>query len=141
MAERLVAEMTDDWDPKQYHDEYRDELLAFIKKRSRAGKVTAAPETEDEPAKPKRADIIDIAELLKRSLAKTGRGSAAAPATEIRLRSSGEPRPLSPQAGFRRDAGAQGAHAAGREAPVLRDPAPRTRATCTTTSGSSSTAC
>lgn len=72
MAERLVAEMTDDWDPKQYHDEYRDELLAFIRKRSRAGKVTAAPETEDEPAKPKRADIIDIAELLKRSLAKTG---------------------------------------------------------------------
>ncbi len=72
MAERLVAEMTDDWDPKQYHDEYRDELLAFIKKRSRAGKVTGAPETEEEPATPKRADIIDIAELLKRSLARTG---------------------------------------------------------------------
>ena len=72
MAERLVAEMTEDWDPKQYHDEYRAELLAFIKKRSRAGKVTGAPETEDEPATPKRADIIDIAELLKRSLARTG---------------------------------------------------------------------
>lgn len=72
MAERLVAEMTEDWDPKQYHDEYRDELLAFIKKRSRAGKVTGAPETEEEPATPKRADIIDIAELLKRSLARTG---------------------------------------------------------------------
>ena len=72
MAERLVAEMTEDWDPKQYHDEYRDELLAFIKKRSRSGKVTGAPETEEEPATPKRADIIDIAELLKRSLARTG---------------------------------------------------------------------
>jgi DNA end-binding protein Ku len=72
MAERLVAEMTEDWDPRQYHDEYRDELLAFIKKRSRAGKVTGAPETEEEPATPKRADIIDIAELLKRSLARTG---------------------------------------------------------------------
>ena len=72
MAERLVAEMTEEWDPKQYHDEYREELLAFIKKRDRAGKVTAAPETEEEPAPRKRADIIDIAELLKRSLAKTG---------------------------------------------------------------------
>ena len=72
MAERLVAEMTEDWDPRQYHDEYRDELLAFIKKRSRAGKVTGAPGTEEEPATPKRADIIDIAELLKRSLARTG---------------------------------------------------------------------
>jgi DNA end-binding protein Ku len=72
MAERLVAEMTEDWDPQKYHDEYRDELLAFIKKRGRAGQLTSAPETEEKPATPKRADVIDIAELLKRSLAKTG---------------------------------------------------------------------
>ena len=72
MAERLVAEMTEDWDPSKHHDEYRDELLAFIKKRGRAGHLAAAPETREEPATPKRADIIDIAELLKRSLAKTG---------------------------------------------------------------------
>jgi Ku70/Ku80-like protein len=37
MAERLVAEMTEDWDPKQYHDEYRGELLAFSS-RSAAGR-------------------------------------------------------------------------------------------------------
>ena len=36
MAERLVAEMTEDWDPKQYHDEYRAELLASS--RSAAGR-------------------------------------------------------------------------------------------------------
>jgi DNA end-binding protein Ku len=72
MAERLVAEMTEDWDPEQYHDEYRDELLAFIRKRSRAGQLTSAPEIEEKPATRKRADIIDIAELLKQSLARTG---------------------------------------------------------------------
>jgi DNA end-binding protein Ku len=72
MAERLVAEMTEDWDPKKYHDEYRDELLAFIKKRGRAGRLAEAPATREEPTAPKRADIIDIADLLKRSLAKTG---------------------------------------------------------------------
>ena len=72
MAERLVGEMTEDWDPEQYHDEYRDELLAFIKKRSRAGRLASATETEEEPAPRKRADIIDIAELLKRSLSRTG---------------------------------------------------------------------
>lgn len=72
MAERLVDEMTGDWDPAQYHDEYRDELLAFVKKRARAGRLAAAPESREEPALPKRADVIDIAELLKRSLAKTG---------------------------------------------------------------------
>lgn len=72
MAERLVAEMTEEWDPTKYHDEYRDELLAFIRKRRRAGQTTSAPEPEAEPATRKRADIIDIAELLKRSLARTG---------------------------------------------------------------------
>jgi DNA end-binding protein Ku len=72
MAERLVAEMTEDWDPQKYHDEYRDELLAFVKKRGRAGQLAAAPETEEKPATRKQAEIIDIAELLKRSLAKTG---------------------------------------------------------------------
>ncbi|MEX2220754.1 MAG: Ku protein [Candidatus Rokuibacteriota bacterium] len=72
MADRLVAEMTEEWDPEQYHDEYRDELLAFIKKRGRAGRLASAPETREEPATPKRAEIIDIAELLKRSLARTG---------------------------------------------------------------------
>lgn len=72
MAERLVEEMTEDWDPGQYHDEYRDELLAFIKKRGRTGQLTSAPEAPEEPVTRKRADIIDMAELLKRSLARTG---------------------------------------------------------------------
>jgi DNA end-binding protein Ku len=72
MAERLVDEMTEDWEPEKYHDEYRDELLAFIKKRGRAGQLTSAPETEEKPAKRKRAEVIDIAELLERSLAGGG---------------------------------------------------------------------
>ena len=72
MAERLVDEMTEDWEPEKYHDEYRDELLAFIKKRGRAGQLTSAPETEEKPAKRKRAEVIDIAELLERSLAGSG---------------------------------------------------------------------
>jgi DNA end-binding protein Ku len=72
MAERLIAEMTEDWAPEKYHDEYREELLAFIRKRGRAGRLAAAAETPEEPAPRKRADVIDIAELLKRSLAKSG---------------------------------------------------------------------
>ena len=72
MAERLVAEMTEDWDPARYHDEYRDELLAFVKKRARTGRLAAASEGREETTTPRRADVIDIAELLKRSLAKTG---------------------------------------------------------------------
>jgi DNA end-binding protein Ku len=74
MAERLIDEMTGEWDPSRYHDEYQEELLAFVKKRGRAGRVAEAPETAEEEAAPRRADIIDIAELLKRSLAGKGEG-------------------------------------------------------------------
>ena len=72
MAERLIAEMTEAWKPERYHDEYRDELLAFIKKRGRAGQLASSPEPEEEPARPKRAEVVDIADLLQKSLARGG---------------------------------------------------------------------
>jgi DNA end-binding protein Ku len=75
MAERLIGEMADEWKPEQYHDEYREELLAFIKKRGREGKLESAPEPEEEkPARPKRGEVVDLAELLKKSLGKAGTG-------------------------------------------------------------------
>ena len=74
MAERLIDEMTDAWKPERYHDEYKDELLAFIKKRGRAGQLEAAPEEEErKPARKGRAEVIDIADLLQKSLAGKGR--------------------------------------------------------------------
>jgi DNA end-binding protein Ku len=79
MAERLIDEMSDSWKPERYHDEYKDELLAFIKKRGRAGKLEAAPEDEEEkPARKGRAEVIDIADLLQKSLAGKGNGRKAA---------------------------------------------------------------
>ena len=72
MAERLIAEMSGRWKPEQYRDEYRGELLAFIKRRARAGKLAAMPEPQDEPTTMRRGQVIDIAELLRKSLAKAG---------------------------------------------------------------------
>jgi DNA end-binding protein Ku len=72
MAERLIAEMTEPWRPERYHDDYRDELVAFIKKRAKAGKLAAAPEMEEKPTRPRRGEVIDIADLLRKSLARAG---------------------------------------------------------------------
>jgi DNA end-binding protein Ku len=84
MAERLIDEMTEPWNPERYRDEYRDELLAFIKKRGRAGKLAAAPEEEEEPVRHPRADVIDIADLLQKSLADKGARARSKPADERR---------------------------------------------------------
>jgi DNA end-binding protein Ku len=68
MAEQLVRDMSEPWNPAQYRDQYRSELMAFIRKRARSGR-----EEEPKPAKAPRtkpAEVIDLMELLKRSVGK-----------------------------------------------------------------------
>jgi len=72
MAERLVEQMVEPWDPSKYRDEYRDELTAFIRKRAKAGKLEE-PEVE-EPAPRKAGKVIDIMSLLKQSVDKAEKG-------------------------------------------------------------------
>lgn len=69
MAQRLVEEMTRPWDPSALRDEYRDELLGFIKKKATKGEVedvAAAPRPQQEGGK-----VLDMMSLLKRSLEQT----------------------------------------------------------------------
>lgn len=66
MAELLVEQMVETWQPDKYRDEYRDDLLARIEARIAAGDTQlvaeAAPEEEE------ASDVVDIMTLLKRSV-------------------------------------------------------------------------
>lgn len=68
MAEQLIQDMVEPWDPTKYRDEYRDDLMAFIRRRAKTGRVETTVRTA--PAKPKPAEVIDLMELLKRSMGK-----------------------------------------------------------------------
>lgn len=76
MAERLVDDMVMEWNPAQYHDTYRDDLMKMIEEKA-SGKAAPAPKARRAP---KEAEVIDFAKLLERSLAgrKGGEGKAAA---------------------------------------------------------------
>lgn len=65
MAERLVEDMAIDWDPAQYHDTYRDDLMKLIGEKA-AGKTRRAPRAKRAAG---GAEVIDFAALLERSLA------------------------------------------------------------------------
>ncbi len=66
MAEQLVETMAAAWEPEQYRDTYRDELLQLIDKKVKTGKVAATPKA---PArKAKGAEVVDIMALLKQSV-------------------------------------------------------------------------
>ncbi len=73
MAERLIEDMSMKWDPRQFHDTYRDDLLKMIEEKA-AGHVKKMPKAHA----PRQAEVIDFARLLERSLSERKRGGAAA---------------------------------------------------------------
>jgi DNA end-binding protein Ku len=66
LAESLVQGMAGEWNPDEYHDEYRDALMKVIHKRIKAGQTEEAPEEEEEPEEaPATVNFMDV---LKRSV-------------------------------------------------------------------------
>lgn len=84
MAKRLVEDMSGDWQPDDYRDSFQDKIMALVEKKAHAGKIENIERvSDDEPRK--SADVIDLTELLKRSLgAKAGKKPA---------KTSGKPAP------------------------------------------------
>jgi DNA end-binding protein Ku len=75
MALKLVKEMSEQWKPQKYHDTYRDDLLARIKEKVKAGEAREITEPEEGAREPKKsAEVIDLMALLKRSVEEQGTG-------------------------------------------------------------------
>ena len=88
MAEQLIEDMTERLDLKKFRDTFRDDILALVKRKVKAGKteLVDTPEAAPEAAAP--SNVIDLTELLKRSL-HGGKGNASrSPAAKVRTRAS-----------------------------------------------------
>ncbi|WP_459205721.1 non-homologous end joining protein Ku [Pseudomonas sp. MLB6B] len=73
MAKRLVEDMSGPWSPDEYHDAFRDTIMQLVREKARKGKLSAVKKPKAGGVG-KGADILDLTELLKRSLA--GKGAA-----------------------------------------------------------------
>ncbi len=73
LAEQLVTGLAQPFDPRQFHDAYRERLEAMV-----AAKLEGQPAT---PAakKPKLAPVVDLMEALKRSLEQNAQSNRSAP--------------------------------------------------------------
>ncbi|WP_338760681.1 Ku protein [Massilia sp. METH4] len=83
MALSLVEGMSEDWDPSQYHDTYKEDVLKLVEKKVKAGqtKSITMPSKEGEAAP--SSNVIDLVALLKQSLGnKPAKGKKAAAADE-----------------------------------------------------------
>ncbi|MEG5267170.1 Ku protein [Pseudomonas sp. JDS28PS106] len=75
MAKRLVKDMSADWQPGDYRDTFQDKIMQLVEIKAKEGKIqNVEGDAGDEERK--SADVIDLTELLRRSLAG---GKTAAP--------------------------------------------------------------
>lgn len=66
MAKQLVAEMTGKWDPEDFKDEFRHQVMKLVDKKVKAGDTETVLQPEEEA--PDNANVLDLTALLQRSL-------------------------------------------------------------------------
>ena len=80
MAEQLVASLSTTWQPENYKDEFKDAIMKLVNQRVKAGKTESVTPLEHfEEGAATGAKIIDLTELLKRSLKNPPGKSVAKP--------------------------------------------------------------
>lgn len=67
MATQLVESMSEPWNPSQYKDTFRDDIMAMVRKKFEAGEAERITEAKAEVPEETAGDI-DLAELLRQSL-------------------------------------------------------------------------
>lgn len=66
LAGQLVAAMVRPWEPEKFHDTFREDVLALIRKKIETGEVAAPPPVPEAP--PTGGEVVDIMALLKKSV-------------------------------------------------------------------------
>ena len=70
MAMALVEGMSEDWHPEQYHDTYREDVLALVEKKIAANETKSITAPSKEKEKAASTNVIDLVSLLQASLGK-----------------------------------------------------------------------
>jgi len=77
MAEQLIESMSDEWNPADYRDEFRDRLRKVIEKRMKSsGVVATEPEEDVDVPENATTNVVDFMALLQKSLASNKRTPA-----------------------------------------------------------------
>jgi len=83
MAKALVNNLAAAWDPEQYTDQYRENLMKVIQAKVKGKKIDLAPSEQ-----PRQAEVVDLMERLRRSLEQGGGGKGARKTAKPRARAA-----------------------------------------------------
>jgi DNA end-binding protein Ku len=131
MAMALVEGMSEDWHPEQYHDTYREDVLALVEKKVAANetKSITMPGKEERPAA--ASNVIDLVSLLQASLGKKP-GKEAVAAEDEEEEEAPAPKPRKAAAKTPAKSGAHHTAAANEDKPQKRAAAAKTPSTSKT---------
>ncbi|MHC1762286.1 MAG: Ku protein [Negativicutes bacterium] len=68
MAVQLVDAMSEPWEPDKFSDQFTAKVMATVQEKVKTGKIEERAQPEPEPSSGATANIIDITDLLRRSL-------------------------------------------------------------------------
>jgi len=91
MALSLVKDMTETWQPEQYQDTFRQDILSLVKKKVKAKQthVLTEPDAElDEASSRKSSNVVDLMQLLKASIGGKSTRPAKSTPTKTAAKSS-----------------------------------------------------
>jgi len=75
MAEQLVDDMSSHWDPSQFHDSFSEEVMKLVHQKMDAGQTETVIQPESQETRSTGgSNIVDLTELLQRSLRGDGSG-------------------------------------------------------------------
>ncbi|MES2972253.1 MAG: Ku protein [Pseudomonadota bacterium] len=84
MAEQLVDDMSTTWNPDDFRDVFKEEVMKLVEQKVKAGQTESVVQPEPQEAgSGGGAEIIDLTELLQRSL-KGGKAGAKTAANQAR---------------------------------------------------------
>ena len=91
MARHLIEEMSGHWSPGEFRDNFHDAIMKLVEAKAKAGDTATVEPLEDAPDQ-QGADVIDLTELLRRSLKGGAKAAAPAPARKAAKSASGSSR-------------------------------------------------
>ena len=88
MARQLIDDMAADWSADQFRDSFREEIMKLVETKAKAGETAAVTRLEDDSSPMRSADVIDLTELLKRSLQAGKAAAGPSPARKATAKKS-----------------------------------------------------
>ena len=68
LGKRLIEDMSEEWEPSQYSDTYRDDLMRRIEEKIARGETSVITKADTAEVETASAQVIDLSELLRMSL-------------------------------------------------------------------------